>query len=135
MCSMLVWRPAWPQLSAAYPPASQLTAYYQLKEHACLEKLVMVVARTIVVNVTNYLLRPLTQRRRTPVSTCRCLAKELTPWHLPQVAFLDEATAALDQDTEAALYTRLLRACPCIISVGAAIWAYSTAAHAQDMHC
>jgi len=39
--------------------------------------------------------------------------------HRPAVAFLDEATGALDEGTEAALYTRLMRACDCVISVGA----------------
>lgn len=41
--------------------------------------------------------------------------------HQPAVAFLDEATGALDEATEAALYLRLMRTCDCVISVGARI--------------
>ena len=39
--------------------------------------------------------------------------------HAPKLAFLDEATGALDSATEAALYTRLRGYCTSYISVGA----------------
>lgn len=39
--------------------------------------------------------------------------------HRPAVAFLDEATGALDETAEAALYLHLMRTCDCVISVGA----------------
>lgn len=38
--------------------------------------------------------------------------------HRPLLAFLDEATAALDTATEAVLYKSLQRTCSCYISVG-----------------
>ena len=39
--------------------------------------------------------------------------------HAPKLAFLDEATGALDSATEAALYTALQRHCSSYVSVGA----------------
>lgn len=39
--------------------------------------------------------------------------------HSPKLAFLDEATGALDGGTEAALYTALRRYCTSYVSVGA----------------
>ncbi len=38
--------------------------------------------------------------------------------HSPRLAFLDEATGALDSATEAALYTALRRYCTSYVSVG-----------------
>lgn len=38
--------------------------------------------------------------------------------HCPRLAFLDEATGALDIPTEAALYTALRSHCPSFVSVG-----------------
>lgn len=37
--------------------------------------------------------------------------------HRPSLAFLDESTSALDEATEAALYSALER-CPCFVSIG-----------------
>ena len=48
--------------------------------------------------------------------------------HAPKLAFLDEATGALDSTTEAALYTRLRSYCTSYISVGG--W-LAAAAHLQ----
>jgi ABC-type uncharacterized transport system fused permease/ATPase subunit len=39
--------------------------------------------------------------------------------HRPALAFLDEATGALDTPTEAALYAALCAHCPSYVSVGA----------------
>ncbi len=39
--------------------------------------------------------------------------------HCPRLAFLDEATGALDIPTEAALYSALRRHCSSFVSVGA----------------
>ena len=52
--------------------------------------------------------------------------------HAPKLAFLDEATGALDSATEAALYTRLRGYCTSYISVGG--WP-AAAARLQDTHC
>ena len=52
--------------------------------------------------------------------------------HAPKLAFLDEATGALDSATEAALYTRLRSYCTSYISVGG--W-LTAAARLQDIHC
>lgn len=41
--------------------------------------------------------------------------------HSPKLAFLDEATGALDSATEAALYTALQRYCTSYVSVGEAV--------------
>ncbi|CAG9462781.1 unnamed protein product [Pedinophyceae sp. YPF-701] len=38
--------------------------------------------------------------------------------HGPDMAFLDEATSAMDVETEAGLYEELRRRCPCFVSVG-----------------
>ena len=52
--------------------------------------------------------------------------------HAPKLAFLDEATGALDSATEAALYTRLRSYCTSYISVGG--WP-AAAAPLQDTQC
>ena len=52
--------------------------------------------------------------------------------HAPKLAFLDEATGALDSATEAALYTRLRSYCTSYISVGG--WP-AAAALLQDTQC
>ena len=52
--------------------------------------------------------------------------------HAPRLAFLDEATGALDSATEAALYSRLRTYCTSYISVGG--WPAS-AAPLQDTQC
>jgi len=38
--------------------------------------------------------------------------------HRPSLAFLDESTSALDEATEAALYSALKERCPCYLSIG-----------------
>ena len=43
--------------------------------------------------------------------------------HSPRLAFLDEATGALDSATEAALYTALRRYCTSYVSVGTGYYA------------
>jgi ABC-type multidrug transport system fused ATPase/permease subunit len=51
--------------------------------------------------------------------------------HAPKLAFLDEATGALDSATEAALYTALQRHCSSYVSVGAnTLWSAASAAAA-----
>ena len=48
--------------------------------------------------------------------------------HAPKLAFLDEATGALDSATEAALYTALQRHCSSYVSVGAhTLWIAASA--------
>jgi ABC-type uncharacterized transport system fused permease/ATPase subunit len=47
------------------------------------------------------------------VCVCVCLR--------PAVAFLDEATGALDNDTEAALYQALRSHCNCFVSIGGSL--------------
>ncbi len=39
--------------------------------------------------------------------------------HAPALAFLDEATSAVDAEVEAALYAALRERCPCYVSIGA----------------
>lgn len=57
--------------------------------------------------------------------------------HTPTLAFLDEATSAVDADVEQALYAALAERCLCYVSIGACIAAVpgaedSTAAVAVD---
>ena len=45
--------------------------------------------------------------------------------HCPQLAFLDEATGALDTPTEAALYTALRSHCSTFVSIGGTLYSAS----------
>ncbi len=56
--------------------------------------------------------------------------------HAPKLAFLDEATGALDSGTEAALYLALQRHCSSYVSVGARTpWSATPAIALQLSRC